>query len=416
VYVCNNVAYYAYTDNTGTVHPPTVLGFVQAWAGNKFQFTGVPTPGGSSIIFNGNNTTAIVGSGGYAYVFQNGVLTSLQGGGASGFPANAVPGIVYLDGYCYAMDYTGSIWQSSAQNTIIGAGSWSGNQITAAIDADYGIALAKQVIYVVAIKTWTTQFFYDAGNPVGSSLSPLPGALFNFGCLSADTFAELDGVLFWATQSKEGTYSIVMVDNVSPKFISTPAIERQLDLGSQGSYYAAAYQHAGHKFYFITNVTNNVSMVYDVGQGLWYLWTDYQGNYYPIGARTVDPDGNEWHQRISDGSIFEMKGDYQYPNDYGNIVPVDVYTPNFDAGVDRIKFLPMMRFNADQTNGSKIAIRCSDDDYQTWSNPRTVDLSKKRPILPDCGSFYRRALHIRHHANTPFRVKSIDLQMGIGTL
>jgi hypothetical protein len=412
VLVSGGTAYFVYTDATGTQHPPIPLGSAFSSSGNKMQFTGIPgSP--TSIIFNGNNTTDLIGFGGYAYVVQGGVMTPLQGGGASGYPANTVPGIAYLNGYAYVMDYLGAIWQTATQNNVL---TWSGNQVTAGTEADLGVVLAKQIIYVVAIKTWSTQFFYDAGNTTGSSLAPLPGALFNFGCISADTFAELDGVFFWATQSKEGTYSIVMVDDLNPKFISTPAVERQLDLASQGSFYAIAYQHAGHKWYVLTNVTNNITMVYDVNQGLWYKWTDYQGNYYPVAARAVDPDGNEWHQMINTGSVYEMKGDYLYPNDYGNIVPVDIYTPNFDGDVDRIKYLPMMRFNADQTNGSELYVRCSDDDYQSWTNFRKVDLSKKRPILTDCGSFYRRALHLRHRANTGFRIKSIDLQMGLGTL
>lgn len=417
VYTCNNVAYYVYTDSTGTTSAPTSLGAVGAVRGNKFQFTGIPgNP--TSIIFNGDNTTAITGFGGYAYVFSNGVLTPLQGGGASGFPANTVPGIVYLDGYCYVMDYTGAIWETTTQGVVTGPGSWSGNQITAAVESDLGVVLAKQLIYVVAIKTWSTQFFYDAGNAVGSSLSPVSGALFNFGCISADTFADLDGVLFWATQSKEGTYSIVMVKNLQYEMISTPSVERQLDLATGGSFYAMAYQHAGHKFYVLTNITNNVTMVYDIVEKVWYRWTDYQGNYYPIAARAVDPDGNEWHQALITGNIYEMKGDYQYPNDYGHVVPVDIYTPNFDDGVGRQKTLWQMRFNADQVPGSSLLVRSSDDDYQTWSNFRKVNLAQKPEncILNDEGTFYRRAYHFRHYANTPFRIRSVDLQMDRGVM
>jgi hypothetical protein len=102
--------------------------------------------------------------------------------------------------------------------------------------------------------------------------------------------------------------------------------------------------------------------------------------------------------------------------DLGILFPVDIYTPNFDAGVDRIKYLSQMRINADQTPGSLLQVRCSDNDYQSWDNFRTIDLSRTRPILNDEGSFYRRAYHFRHYANTAFRIRSCDLQMDIGTL
>jgi hypothetical protein len=345
-------------------------------------------------------------------------MTTLFPGDSSGWPAGTVPGLVYLDGFVYVMDYTGTIWETANQNQVSGAGAWAGTAfISAAIENDFGVILAKQLIYVVAIKTWSTQFFYDAGNTTGSSLSPVPGAVYNFGCISADSFAELDGVLFWVTQSKEGTNKVVKINNLQAEFISTPAVERQLDLGNQNaSFYATAYQHAGHEWYLITNTRTNVTMVYDIGEKLWYLWTDYQGNYYPIGARCIGPSDSEWSQAIITGNIYTMDGDYIYPNDYGNIVPVDIYTPNFDAGVDRIKYLSQMRFNADQDSGGKLWVRFSEDDYKSWNNYRQVDLGRIRPLLNDEGSFYRRAYHFRHYADKPLRIRSVDLQMDIGIL
>jgi len=414
LFIASGGVYFILTDSLGGTSGITYLTTptVSYATGNRFQFLGIPTSP-PTIMFGGDNTTAASSS--RVYVFQNGNVITLVGGDSSGFPSNTVPGFVYLNGYVYAMDYSGKIWETTNQNQVTGVGSWSPlDFITAASDADVAVQLARQLVYVVAIKTWTTQFYYDAGNSFGSSLSPLPGALYNFGCISADTFCDLDGVLFWATQSKVGTSRVVMVENLNAKFISTPAIERALDLDQGGSFYSLAYQHAGHRFYVLTNVTTNVTMVYDISEQLWYLWTDYNGNYYPVVAR-AGPASIEWHQMVS-GNIYQMQPDYVYPNDFGNLVPVDIYTPNFDAGVDREKFLSQMRFNADQTRGSKLKIRSSDDDYQSWTNPRSIDLSIKRPILNDEGSFYRRAYHLRHFANTALRIKSIDLQMDIGVL
>ena len=181
----------------------------------------------------------------------------------------------------------------------------------------------------------------------------------------------------------------------------------------------------GHKFYLITNTVSNATVVYDIEQKLWYNWTDANGNYFPTGYRTLGPAAQEWHQDLYTGYIYICDTDYVYTTDYPynypvntkpEIVPVDIYTPNYDARVDRLKYLSQMRFNADQTPGSKLYVRCSQDDYRTWSNPRSVDLSKRRPILNDCGSFHRRALHLRHYANTGFRISSTDLQMSLGTL
>jgi hypothetical protein len=412
LYVSGGNAYYVVTDFNGAGAAPTLLGPVHYATGNRFQFLGIPTYP-PQIIFSGNNTFSKTN--GTAYVLDNGVMTTLVGGDSSGFPKNTVPGFVYLDGFIYVMDYLGTIWETANQNVVTGVGAWGAlDFVTAASDADIAVQLARQLIYVVAIKTWTTQFYYDAGNATGSSLSPVPGALYNFGCLSADTFCDLDGVLFWATRSKAETCRIVMVDNLNIKFVSNPAVERQLGLAEGGSYYSVAYQQAGHRWYIITNTTSNVTMAYDIGEDLWYLWTDYAGNFYPVSARSGF--GVEWQQMISSGNIYVAGPDYTYSNDYGNIVPVDIYTPNFDAGVDRVKYLPQMRFNTDQNSGGKLWVRFSEDDYKSWNNFRYVDLGRVRPLLNDEGSFYRRAYHFRHYANKPMRIRSVDLQMDIGIL
>src|SRR5208282_5740266 len=114
----------------------------------------------------------------------------------------------------------------------------------------------------------------------------------------------------------------VMINELQEDFVSSPAVERQLDLGPGSQWYSLVYQHAGHRWYVITNLTTNVTMVYDIGEKLWYLWTDSRSNYYPVIARTAGPDGAEWHQMGATGAVYVMAPDYIYPNDFGNIVPV----------------------------------------------------------------------------------------------
>src|SRR2546430_3001737 len=123
-----------------------------------------------------------------------------------------------------------------------------------------------------------------------------------------------------------------------------------------------------------------------------YQWTSANGlGNWPIGARAYDLSNRALGQDITTGAVYILDADYTYPSDNGTVPPVDIYTANFDGGVDRIKHLPTMRFNADQTPGSSLQVRVNDDDYQSdkWTNFRSVDLSQTRPILTDCGSFYR---------------------------
>jgi len=75
-----------------------------------------------------------------------------------------------------------------------------------------------------------------------------------------------------------------------------------------------------------------------------------------------------------------------------------------------------MEFVGDQEVGSVLHVRCSDDDYKTWSNFRSVKLSDKHPRLINCGTFVRRAYHLRHWSDTPLRLQAVDVQYDLGTL
>ena len=351
------------------------------------------------------------GDAGY-YLQNGGVLTKITD---PNYPFDTVPGIVYLDGTTYVMDSSAGIWASQNLNdpTV-----WSGNVIYANSESDQAIALAKQLVYVIAFKSTSTQVFYDAGNATGSPLSQVQGALIPYGCFSAQTIQEIDSTLLWVTNSKIQAKQIIRLDNLAPRIISTPAIERFLDLStSLYSDYLRSFsiKHAGHKFYGVTNLITNITLVYDLDQELWYQWTNSDGTYFSQAGITVDPQYNLICQDITTGVVSYIDADYVYPNDNGVAVPLDIYTPRFTAGTSRRKTLNMMYFNADQVNGS-LQARYSDDDYQSWSNFRSIDLGVEKPMLDQEGTFTNRAYHFRYSGNTQFRISSGELQMDVGTL
>lgn len=383
------------------------------FVGGKFRFTPVP------VIHAGVNDLPglLCQSGTQLYVLSWDTATKLavvaqELGTGVPLPAGLVQGMVYLDGYVFVMDAEGRIFNSDVNDVT----TWSGAFITAQLNPDGGVFLGRQLNYVVALKQWTTEFFYDAGNvPPGSPLTSVPGAILPYGCASADTVQELDGDLYWVTTNRSGSPQVIKLSNLQGQIISSPPVERLLQ-SNQTSFISFTFKCSGHRFYVVSLVISNITLVFDVDQGLWYEWTDQNGNYWNIVDATLDMTGLKLAQDQDSGSIYIVDADTTYPNDNGILVPVEIYTPLFDAKIDRRKYLKQMRFNSDQTTGSLLQIRVTDNDYQTYSNFREVDLSKVRPILNDCGTFYRRAWHIRHLANTALRIRSVDLQMDIGTL
>jgi hypothetical protein len=335
-------------------------------------------------------------------------------------------GYVYLNGLFYVMDKQGIIW-----NTLQFEGALSFDPVSympANSNPDYGVAIARQLSYLIAIKQQSVQVFYDAGNSPGSPLEVVPDSQMPFGCLTGSSLQSIDNSLFWITYNETVSPQIVRVDNLVPQIVSTPAVDRILDnikldstLGSSLAVRSWVLKHGGHRFYGLTLVNNNITLVHDIDQRAWYIWTDAAGNYWPIvGMAYIPPlpevEGVHVAQHTSNGNLYPLDGDYAFPNDYGNVVPVDLYTPNFDAGVDRRKHLNLLRIDADVVTGSTLQVRYSDDDYMSWSNFREVDLSRERPFLDRNGTFYRRAYHFRHKRNTTLRIKAVDLQLDVGTL
>jgi len=170
----------------------------------------------------------------------------------------------------------------------------------------------------------------------------------------------------------------------------------------------------GHSFYVLTFRSNNLTLAYDIPQNRWEQWTDSDGNYLPIVASTRDDQGRTIVQGFNDGCLYYASTDYY--DDNGELIPITVVTPRWDAGTSRRKNLGIMNFVGDQLQGCLMNVQVSDDDYQTWSQPRTVDLSMAFPNLSHCGTFRRRAWKFTVNNNLFWRMVGPELQYDVGTL
>lgn len=333
------------------------------------------------------------------------------------FPSSFVKGWSYLNGTTYIMTPTAHILGDDVNDPT----NWDPlNDILAQIEPDQGVALAKQLVYTIALKQWTTEVFYDAGNASGSPLGRVEGAKVNWGCIHADTVQEIDGMLIWLAQTKDGSPDVVLLNQLKAESVATKPIQRLLENSNLSSFYSWTLKHDGHRFYILTLVSANLTLVYDLNERMWSQWTDKDGNYVPIAASCTTLT-NSMHQHLvqhaTNGKIYLM--DSSYATDDGDTITVDIYTPNFDGGVRRKKHMKLLRMITDQQVGSILQCRVNDYDYapDKWTNYRQFDLSKKNPTLPDCGSFYRRVHHFRHARPVRMpRIQAMEMQLDLGTL
>lgn len=343
-----------------------------------------------------------------AYVYDG--AASLTAVADADYPATTAYGAAHLDGTVYVMDVNGNVFGSVIDDPT----SWDPtNVIVAQNEAGDGIALVKLLSFVVAMKAFSIQFFYNAGNATGSPLARYDGPNLNIGCRNALSVQVAEDKLFWIGQSKAGGPFVMLLDKLAPSKISTPAVDRLLIASGVFSVRSFLLRVSGHLLYGLKLSSPSIAIVYDYTEKIWYQWTGTDDAAWPI----VEATGLVSHpvvQHATDGCVYTLS-DNNYLDD-GDLFSWDLYAPNYDGGVRVRKTLHQMDFVGDQVSGSLLQVRHNEDDYATneWTPYRTVDLSVPRPFIRDEGTFYRRAYHLHHRRNTPLRLQFVELDIEPG--
>jgi hypothetical protein len=210
------------------------------------------------------------------------------------YPARTVRGIVYLDGFFFVMDKDGNVWNSAEEDMT----SWgAADFIAAEFAADGGVVLTRYQNYVVAIGQYSTEFFFNAGNPTNSPLAPVQNGVFTIGCADGDTLAFIDDACFWVAQAKSQGQSaakgrfVATIQDGRPQKISTPDIDRILDADDLLDVDALTARVGGHSYYIIRLGTTGVSIVFDVGQASWAIWTTRRDSFTHALSNVVTANG-----------------------------------------------------------------------------------------------------------------------------
>jgi hypothetical protein len=391
------------------------------WAANGGMWLAVLEPGHFPLPVYGYSAAAdfITGTGGVPWTLP------------------LCDGMAYLDEVAYVMDQGGNIWGSNQDDIT----TWPATTVILAGGRnDFPVVLAQQLEYIIAFKSTSFRCFYDAGSAaqtsgVGSNLAWVEGADGNFGCANAGSMQLIDQTLVWVTNNLEGTAQVARMDGLQVQIISTPPVERLLQQLTMAAYSAApnavnnilysnCIKRGGHRFYTLTAKTVRTggvpfTLVYDLDQQLWYIWTSPGKTYWSVVGAAADSDDETagvFAQDISGGQLYLTDIDQIYPTDSGVTPQVDIYTPTADMGTRRRKQLSGMYFVNNQVSGSKMQVRFTNTDYRKWSPFRNVSLDNPNPFLSRCGTFRKRALNLRHTLPTPFRIKAADCAVDIGTL
>lgn len=325
------------------------------------------------------------------------------------YPATTVRGCVYLDGTTYVMTPASAIDGDNFNDPT----TWDPlNTLLVQIEPDAPQCLAKQLVYVVAIKSVETEVFYDAGNGTGSPLGPVQGSKLGVGARSAESVVRCGDDLAWVGTTSEGSVQVMFMSKVHGEAISTPPVERLLAPLDFTTVYAWSANVAGHRYYVVTLKNSNLTLAFDLSSGLWYIWTDSAGNYLPIVSSTYNSSGQPVLQHELNGKLYTL--DAATFQDDGINFAFSLFTPNFDGGLRSKKTCTTIDVVADEID-TDVRISWSDDDYQTFTNPQAVNLNQECVRIQDGSSYRKRAFNITHQDNTFLRIKQLNVMSSVGT-
>lgn len=410
------------TSFTGSTHTSTLVDgigtTVGLFIGQLVTGSGIPAgtriaaiTSGTSITLSQATTTSV---GSVSITAESlGKVTDVDYPGNQS-PAKTVrPGVVFLNGFLYVMDSNAVVYNSDLNSVA----NWTANgSINSNSYPDMGQALVRYRNLVAVFNTISTEFFSDVGNPTGTPLFNNTNSTIKVGAPNSYCISSVQDNLFWVSTTDKGGSSVYMLEDLVPKRISTPIIDEQIALvGSTGLKMQAA-KFFGRTFLFVI-LTNN-TYVYCVEDKMWHEWLSDR-NYWDFmvvatsginhvyGISTSDTSGSVWRLDVSNVIYTDNSTNYT----------LTVQTSKIDNQNDFWKRVSKLTVIGDRpSTTSNIDISWSDDDYQTYSTPRTVDMSALRAYINNLGKFRRRSFRLTNTANTGLRLEGLEANIiqGVG--
>lgn len=251
--------------------------------------TTVTITGANQSAYNGSFVVTVTGSNTFTYEVTGSPATPATGTITATGGITTVPGVAFLDGYFFVMDERAIIYGCELNNPA----NWDAlNFITAQQEPGNGVAIAKSQNYVMAFKEWSLEYFYDAGNPTGSPLSPVNNGFVLVGCASGQSVADVNGVLFWVSQTKQNGRGVHMLNGLEPVEISTPSIRRILNGVDLTSVSAYGLRVGGGILYVLTIKNSDITLVFDTQSKMWQQWTSLTLNGSSVSVSSITRSGD----------------------------------------------------------------------------------------------------------------------------
>lgn len=344
------------------------------------------------------------------------------GGTIGVFPVNTRH-IESLNGYMVVGTSIGRVYNCEYNNPL----SWpTASYITAQMKNDSLIGISSQNNYIVVLKEKSIQFLYDNSNSPGSPFTNAEQAINQVGCSFADSIQSAEDAILWVGASNTGGFSVFRLQGISNlKDIGRPPINRRLDIEFGQSIICNYFRVTGNEFYSMYCPTDERTFVWCEKSDTWTTWTGTSiSTRWPIMSTAHQNTGGTgsalFGQDPSSGNIYNISM-YVY-QDNGTNFTVRLVLGNIDFDTNRRKWWESVELIADTATFDSSAtlatcpveIAYSDDDGNSHSTVRTLNISNQRAFSRSWGTGRRRTWRVDVTSATTFRAFALEFQIRIG--
>lgn len=350
------------------------------------------------------------------------------------FPKDHVTTPIFMNGYLFLVDRSKNrIYNSNIQKPS----DWDPtNFISPEMYPDSLVGLSRQKNYIVAIGSNTTEFFYDAGNSVGSPLRRTDSAILRYGTLHSQTIVEGENAVIYLNISDAGGANVVGIENFAAQELSNTTINNLLTQNLyQGLTQASAtLLRISGKLFYVLSMRNPQSTVgpystavhqyvYDIHEKLWYIWDGI--DVYTATSVQQSVGYSVIVQSQSSGLIADISTtnviDREDKSPAGVDTPIElsIVLPDFDGDSTFRKFFHRASLVTSIDTGlpadsnNTVSLSWSDNDGNTWSTPRTIPYNN-RLTWSNLGQTRHRMFKMTTKVKARFRVSVLEVEYTLG--
>ena len=315
----------------------------------------------------------------------------------------------FMDGFAFMADNTAKSVYNSDLNSL---SAWSADSyIAKQIVQDEVQGLARLNRQIICFGSETAEVFFNAGNDVASPLGRAPEKFARIGLDSqivagyTHYYATLGGRIYFvgrdASAISLGAYAY---DGERFEKVSSPAIDAILSEHSGSNYSVNKVVFSGQEgIAFALDATTAATQRWLVFFPAWKDWFEWQSTVFtPVNnGEWFLGTGTNQHtlKRLSratsnwqdDGTNFTWTHQFKLPS----------------KGNDR-KFMSMFGVIGDTArSASSLNVQFSDDDWQTLTTARVIDMTTPDKAIYRCGSYMGRGVRLTHTANLDVRLEAV---------